>query len=413
MAAPPRDISISRFALGFAGLFLVCGTLAVLGGDGKLPISAPLRQWLIAGDWSSAGVVEWQAQEATASFDDADQRRAAEIYRSLVRRDPANPYRWCDLAEALQAVGGLDEAGKAFRQARILGPAIPPVLIRAANFYFSTQDTAAATEAYAKVLALTHEYDPIIFLTLRRLGLQVGDVIARVLPKDPESAKNYFVSVMNTGDIAGGAMVWGWLIENGLSSEKLAEQYVDFLLRHDKGQTATAAWGEYVGKRRGDYLEPNLIYNGRFGSDPSGSRLDWHIEAVDGAETEIVTQDQPRNGRILEIRFGGQTNVNYHHVWQALWIPAGSYRVSAHVSSDHLTTNQGVQLHLTDSTHHRFDWMSDPVLGTNERFWLEGNITVPDCPFLLLEIVRQPSEKFDNKINGTVQFESISIVKSL
>ena len=399
-----------RWALGLAGAGVLCGALAVLGGEGTFPLAAGLRERLIGAGWSSAGIVEWRAQQAAGSLDRAGQFRAVEIYRSLVLRDAANPYRWCDWAEALQAAGLVEEARKAFGEARVLGPAIPPVLVRAGNFYYATQDRKAAVEAYASVLRLTHEYDPIIFLTLRRLGLEAGDITATVLPKDSETAKNFLDFSIRSGDVGDTNAVWKWSVKEGLGSDRLGTQYVDFLLKQGQGSGAVSAWALYTGNRREDYPEGNLVFNSRFRFEPSGSRLDWHMEAIDGVETEIERQG---GARALHIRFAGQANVAYRHVWQHVWIPPGNYRIRAHVKSSELTTNSGVRIHLSDPVGHKFDWLSEPVLGTNTWYWIEGEVTVPVCPFALLEIVRQPSEKFDNKISGSVDFDDISILRQV
>ena len=49
--------------------------------------------------------------------------------------DPANPYRWAELGEYFTAEERYPEAARAFDRAVELGPNIPPVLMRAVNFY--------------------------------------------------------------------------------------------------------------------------------------------------------------------------------------------------------------------------------------------------------------------------------------
>jgi len=393
------------------GLGVALGALLVLGGYGKLPVSDGAWQWLNDANFTSAGILEYQAQEAETAGGAASQAKAVAIYRRLVRRDAANPYRWCDLGEALQTGGEMAQAVEAFDRALILGPSIPPVLVRAGNFYFAKGDAELAAKSYSRVLALTHEYDAIIFLMLRRMGMGAEAVTAKVLPPESQTGANYLDVVKRSGDLEEAAAVWGWLSKHGLVTDPIAAGYVDFLLQKGKGQAAAHAWAVYAGKRRGDFPEQNAVYNSRFVNEPSGSPMDWHIETVEGATSRLVAERTGAQERMLEIGFGGEINIAYHHVWQTLWAAPGMYVVRAQVKSEGLTTNSGVQLHLVDPAGHRMDWYSEPVLGKHDWFWLSGRVTVPNCPSFRLEVVRQLSEKFDSKIAGSIWLKNISVTR--
>src|SRR5436190_23720444 len=66
--------------------------------------------------------------------DDSQPARLAKLNDAL-RGNPASPYPWCDLGEALLAAGRIDEARSCFTRATQLGPQSPPVFWRTSQFY--------------------------------------------------------------------------------------------------------------------------------------------------------------------------------------------------------------------------------------------------------------------------------------
>src|SRR5437762_7657711 len=70
-----------------------------------------------------------------ASGGQQDRAVALANLQEALRRNVASPYRWCDVGEALLAAGRIKEARYCVVRAVELGPQIPPVLWRAAQFY--------------------------------------------------------------------------------------------------------------------------------------------------------------------------------------------------------------------------------------------------------------------------------------
>jgi hypothetical protein len=399
--------TIRIIVIAFACLLLTA-SLAVLAGDGVIASSDELRTWIVNAGLSSDSVVESQAQYQTASSNPLRLAKAADLYRTLLYRDPANPYRWCDYADALQLTGDTERARKAFARAIELGPAIPPVQARAGNFYYAIGDVEAAVASYRTVLSTVHDYDSIIFMTLGRLGLQPTDVLARALPAERVTGANYLAFVMNSGTLNDTDAVWSWLRANKLADDATAARYIDYLLRKNSSSKAALAWADYLGERRGDYLRPNMVYNGSFKNAPTPSRLDWQIQPLEGVEASI---DSGSGGNPeLHIRFDGKSNVNYAHVSQTVCLSPGQYRFRARVRSDALTTNKGVLFYMTDPSG-RLQWSTEAITGTHPWTWIEQDLLVPASQFQTLQIVRRPSEKIENKIEGSIWIQHVSIVK--
>ena len=118
-----------------------------------------------------------QAQEALES---GDPRRALDLYISELRLDSASPYRWADVAEAFAAAGDIPHARRCFERARQLGPHIPQIWVRDANFHWEIDEPDAALSASARVLATVPDYDAVIFSTFDRLAPKPDQILALI-----------------------------------------------------------------------------------------------------------------------------------------------------------------------------------------------------------------------------------------
>ncbi len=127
--------------------------------------------------------------------------QAAQLFRQALARDPASPYRWCSLGETLAEAGQGDAAGYCFGRAVELGPNIPPVLMRAANFDFAAGRTQDALSCTRRILRLVRDYDAVIFSTYARMGVPAAEVLERGFPAGAAPRQAYFRYVLGTGSV--------------------------------------------------------------------------------------------------------------------------------------------------------------------------------------------------------------------
>lgn len=395
-----------RLPLIAASLALALGALGVIFAEGDLPIAPEMRERLVSTGFSSEAVLEERGRDFSGAGDKA---RATAIYRELLRRDSANAYRWCDLADALLAEGNKAEADRCYRRAAQLGPRIPTVLMRTGNFYFGTDRRAEAEPHYRAVLELVRDYDWIIFVTLDQMGLTAKDVLSRVLPANKEAGDNYMQFVTARGQEADAPLVWQFLRSHAFLDDSAVGRYIDFWLRRGKGEAAVKAWAAHLGKDAKGYLSQNWVFNGGFERSPRGVATDWRIDQLEGAESSIDNLGGSKDGRCLRIRFLGKKNLDYQQVRQSIWLPTGDWTLRVRVKYEALTTNQGPQFRLSDPSG-KVNWHSDVMTGTQDWRWLTATFSVPDnVPSLSLAVVRVPSEKFDNKIEGTIWIDDVRI----
>ena len=97
--------------------------------------------------------------------------------------------------------------------------------------------------------------------------------------------------------------------------------------------------------------------------------------------------------------------MSYNHVRQVVPLPAGQYRLTAWAKTKGLTTNEGPRL-AVDGLN------TDSLTGTSDWTPLELRFQLPEPKAVVVHIVRTPSQKFDNKIEGTVWLDDFVIQKN-
>ena len=75
------------------------------------------------------------------------------------------------------------------------------------------------------------------------------------------------------------------------------------------------------------------------------------------------------------------------------------------VKTDGITTNEGRRLAVTD-----LGLGTEPIGGTNDWMTVALDVKVNQERAIRVAVVRRPSEKFDNKIEGTVWIDSVTLV---
>ena len=330
-----------------------------------------------------------------------------------VKRDPAAPHRWCDLGDAFVRAGRLNEARYCFSQAVGLGHEIPPVLLRSANFYHAVEDDERALQRGAHVLDKSDVYQSSILDFYRDSGFSVNDILSRGLPPGPRAAQTYLRYWIQLGDLGKAKIAWDWTLAHHDADVPTARDYLNFLYGNYKYQDAADAWVRFLGDRRSDYREVNWLYNGDFETEPSGVPLDWQIARADGpAETTIDSGQSHTGTHSLRIRFAGTENVNYSDTVQKTSVPHGTYRFSAYIRTQGITTDKGVAFRIFDAEDStNLNARTEQFVGTTPRWTrVERTVRVPAATKLLeVQVIREPTLKFDNRVSGTAWIDTVSL----
>jgi tetratricopeptide (TPR) repeat protein len=368
--------------------------------------------WAERGAYSAPGRLAGEAEDRLESARPGAETEAAALFRRALALDPASPFRWCDLGETEATAGRRREAEYCFRKAVGLGPNVPPVLMRAANFHLVSGEPARALDETNQILTLVRDYDDAVFGAWRRLGVPVPDILKRGLPPQASVRAAYFANAITNGTPEEVASVWESLEREGQAADAAAVDYTGFLLAHHAYAEAAATWHRHFGRRDPDYLAPNRVFNGGFERDPLGGGLDWKIDPVEGVAAGRDAREKHSGAASLRLSFDGTANLAYRHVAERVVVCGGRYRFSAFVKASGLTTDQGVRFRLGDAEA-RLDAHTRQIGGATEWERTALEIDLPTGPHLVeIELVREPSLKLDNRIGGTVWIDDVELSRT-
>ncbi len=326
-----------------------------------------------------------------------DSRPAAERpltdVKTALHLDPANPYRWLDLGEYAAAHGDARTASTAFERAVALGPHLPLVLMRSANYYFANGRPAEGTPLASRVLLLTSRFDEIIFTYLSGTVTSPSALLGAAIPPD-RRAVNAFLAWLEARDDSEEILKsWRWIGKHALNTD---------------GITSNVAWCLWNRKLYQAVLEvtatqANRVNNPRFKGEPRRLPVDWMITPQPAVE---VSRESG-----LTVRFLGSENVAWVGVRQLVVVTPGPHTLKADWEGEGLTTNEGPYVRVFDAdSATRLDVRSEKLSGTAPRRTTLLPFRVPpNTKAIAVQFQRDPSQKIDCKIAGRLRVYEVAL----
>lgn len=305
-----------------------------------------------------------------------DTLRNPALVRQMLYQDSANPYRWADYADAVAG-------GPAYERALELGPNLPPILVRAFLFYNTRGDRAAAAPLAARVLTLTAAYDEILFA----YGIRP--------PPQQRPANAWLTWLLPRASDADLLAAWRWISAHHLADDPTTSNLL-WTLWNRKSYAAAA---------HAAAATPGRLNNPHFHSPPRNSPFDWTITPHPAVETT-------RGANGLQLLFSGRDNIVYDNVKQMTIISPGSYRLIIDAEAEALTTNEGPFLRVYDvDVPGRLDVRSEKFHGSRRRERTTLQFTAPPAArAIAVQLQRDRSQKFDNKIGGRLNVYELSLI---
>jgi hypothetical protein len=288
-----------------------------------------------------------------------------------------------------------------------LGPHLPQILLRAANFHFRLGAAQDALGYAAQVLAIVPDYDAAIFTTYSRMGVDTENALRYGLPHGARAAQAFFRYTLSAGGLEDAASVWAWMGRNSMNDDRSADAYAAFLIGRQRYEEAARMWAAQMGTREAGYLQSKWLCNGDFSREPSGAVFDWKVTPVAGVE---VRRDSGQGRPALRIEFPGTENLAYGNVEQTAFVAPGSYRFSALMRSDAITTGEGVGFRIFDREKPGgLDVRTRQLRGTADWSRVETEFQARAPGLVVVQVFRAQSLKFDNKIAGTVWIGEVKL----
>jgi hypothetical protein len=192
--------------------------------------------------------------------------------------------------------------------------------------------------------------------------------------------------------------------------DELSSRYIEYLITTGMYARARETWAAYLGNRKGAYTNSNELFNGGFEQEPTGALLDWQFGDIAGLRVERTPE--ARSGQYaLKMTFEGTHNVDYSDAFQVACVPPGRYMVRAWVRSDGITTDQGPYLRIRDGDPpQQVDIQTQQWRETHDWTPIEASFSIAAAATpIVVEVRRDSSLKFDNKISGTFWLDDVSI----
>jgi tetratricopeptide (TPR) repeat protein len=335
-------------------------------------------------------------------------RRFDQLYATgdaavLLNQDASNPSAWCTYAELLALAGRNDEAAPIFEQAVRLGPSMPAVLMRAADFEFARGHPDRAIPLTRRILEQTPAFDQVLFSLLLRLKTPADALVGNAIPAEPRPARSWLAWLRAQGSAEDLEATWSWMRRNQLAGGKDAVDLAQTLWERGLFSSAQSVWADWIGATDPQYLNPQRLANRAFEREPAPSPFDWTLSAPGSVELA-------RRGG-LDLRFSGTENVSFSQVRQFATVSAGLYEFAAEIASDGLTTDQRPLFHIFDAVNSsRLDVETAQAPPTAPRSWMRIEFRVPPgMQALVVRIERRPSARFDRNIAGSFHVYRVSL----
>lgn len=370
---------------------------------------------LVPGDaqaWDHVGqALQW-------NFDNADPARAIPYYLRAVKLNPRSATYWIDLADAYQATGNEAQAREAYLNAQQEYPISAGVAWKYGNFLLRRGETAAGLAEIHRAILNDPQLIPLAIRGVWNFEPDVNLILDNVLPTDERAyfaALDFFVNNHKTG-----VALTAWDRIVSLSHQKPIDlretfPFLDELIAQGRAGDAERVWREAIQASHWPDAPPvddSIVWNGGFETPIANGGLDWRFQQTPGAYISVDSSIRHSGLRSLRVGFTGGMNVDFQDVWQIEPArPSTTYEFEAFVRTRDITTDTGIHFEIYDPQHASQVYVLTPNL-TGSMPWtaVRAEITtIPASHFLEIRMRRFPSLLFDNKINGTIWVDDVTM----
>ena len=353
------------------------------------------------------------------SLEEQDPTRAIASFRQALALNPRSADVWLDLAAVYESQDDVSAARDAYLHARKAYPLSAAVSWQYGNFLLRHDQTI---EAFAEIRRATYtepRRSAEAFSRCRRVSPDPDAVLDAIIPPDRDAYLAIMRELAATNEIPAALRVWQRLVS---IHPRVAPSEIIFLTdlliqQHQMGE-ARRLWDQAVGMSQVQLNDsPNsVVWDGGFESNVSGGGFAWAFPAAArGVQAALDAKQKHSGNQSLRLFFDGKHNANYDGTCTNLAVqPATTYRFSAWLRAQALTTDEGVRFRIyswpdhgslssyADSQDTRGTQPWSPI----EMAWTSG----PDVHQGRVCILRMASRGMNPYIQGTVWVDDVALV---
>ena len=385
-------------ALSFISFCLLWYSICTYRISGKTPSSI--------GDFSAGFFPDAQLLNGLSRSQALDSTGAAECYKRAIFEEPSLLDAWMGLIQVRIEEGRQEEAS---RLLAVIAPALASVSTwkwRELLFAYDLRDERNFEQCFNYILSwLPHRLTDAGWIGARFWG-GWQEVLPHVYP----SNRPVFLHVLMDMQQVDASVALSKVMEKEGAAwdEQDALRLCDFLISNDRVKEAKAIWRRWI--KNGS----SPVQDGRFENQPLNRAFGWRFNNTDPhATVERLSGPACSESSCLHIHFKGTGNPGCDLVSQLVPVePATSYCLRFIEKSRNLTTDRGVFVVISAYRHGVLNVSSEPALGDSP--WKDEKICfeVPvGCEAILLQVRRDESLKFDNRISGDYWLGSVELTK--
>ena len=352
------------------------------------------------------------------NLDDADAGTAVRLYRTALTLNQRDADIWMDLATAYESQGNIAGARDAFLQAKRAYPISAEVSWRYGNFLLRQNDIQRALPEISSAVYVEPKRSAEAVALCWRVYPDIQAILDNVLPADRDAYLDVIHELSVEGQLAAALIVWPRLVAIHPQFQMAeAIPFTSALIDKSLISDAQRVWKEAL--RLSNTPSPSdpagsVVWDGGFESNVWGGGFAWNLPTESREVRVALDSTQKHSGRqSLRLNFNGRSNVNFEGVCNDAEVePATTYRFTAWVRSQSLTTDQGVRFRLRWTQNGRAaSVQTSNVLGTQpwtqiQMSWTSG----ADVRQVRICVAREPSTKFDSQIQGAAWLDDVALV---
>ncbi len=197
--------------------------------------------------------------------------------------------------------------------------------------------------------------------------------------------------------------VWDVMTDRNLADDAGYEKYLGFLVSQKEIRRASDLRKQYTGHEG--------MNNPGFESPLSNKAFGWRTRLGNNWEIRRVSRDAFEGNHVLQVGFSGVENIHFYHLSQIVPVePGKDYTIGFRWKSHHLTTDQRPFVEVIGMDCKKTYWKSEMVPISTD--WRQEMIfiSVPEnCHGVTVRLKRNKSNRFDNKIRGTLWLDHFSL----